>query len=60
MLTGWVAVARRALDELKQRPLLVGAFAAGLFLLKPKRFLELASSGWWLWRMYVRVKRGLA
>jgi hypothetical protein len=60
VVTGWVAVARRGLDELKKRPLLVGAFAAGLFLVKPKRFLSLASSAWWLWRTYARLKREFA
>ena len=59
-LTGWVATARKVIDELKRRPLLVGALAAGLFLVKPKRFVSLASTAWWLWRMYARIKRGMA
>jgi hypothetical protein len=55
----WIARAQVIAREITQRPLLMGAIALAVFAARPKRLIEIAASGWWVWRVYSRVRQVL-
>jgi len=55
----WIARAQLVGREILQRPLLMGAIALAVFAARPKRLIEIAASGWWVWRVYSRVRQVL-
>lgn len=59
VLSRWIARAQGVAREISQRPLLMGAVALAVFAARPKRLIEIASTGWWVWRIYTRLRRGV-
>ena len=55
----WIRRGQVIAREITQRPLLMGAIALAVFAARPKRLIEIAASGWWVWRLYSRLRRGL-
>lgn len=55
----WIARGQLVAREIGQRPLLMGAIALAVFAARPKRLIEIAASGWWVWRLYLKVRRGI-
>ena len=55
----WIQRAQVVGREITRRPLLMGAIALAVFAARPKRLIEIAASGWWVWRVYSRVRRVL-
>jgi hypothetical protein len=48
----WLEAGIAAGAELRRHPAWIGAGAALLFVLRPKRVLKWLASGWSLWRVY--------
>ncbi len=53
----WIGRGRAALDELRRRPLLLGAAALLALVWRPRRILKLLASGWSVWQVYRRMLR---
>lgn len=53
----WVDMLKRVAGEVRNHPLGVLAVLAVLAVLRPRGALRLVGSGWWLWRLYQRVRR---
>lgn len=58
VVSRWIGRGQLVAREIAQRPLLIGAIALALFAARPKRLIEMASTGWWVWRIYSRLRRG--
>jgi hypothetical protein len=54
----WIDRGRIVAQEIAHRPLLMGSIALAVFAARPKRLIEIAASGWWVWRLYSRIRRG--
>ena len=52
----WIGHAQNVGREISQRPLLMGAIALAVFAARPRRLIEMAASGWWVWRLYSRLR----
>jgi hypothetical protein len=58
VVSRWIERAQVAAREISRRPLLMGAIALAVFAARPKRLMQMASTGWWVWRAYSRFRRG--
>ena len=56
VVSRWLVQAQAVGREITQRPLLMGAIALAVFAARPRRLIEMAASGWWVWRLYSRVR----
>ena len=59
VVSRWIDRGQVVVREISQRPLLMGALALAVFAARPKRLIEMASTGWWVWRIYSRLRRGV-
>ena len=59
VLSRWLERGQLIGREIMQRPLLMGTIALAVFAARPKRLIEIAASGWWVWRLYSRIRRGI-
>jgi hypothetical protein len=53
----WVDALKRIGNEVRSHPLGVLAVLAVLAVLRPRGALKLIGGGWWLWRLYQRLRR---
>jgi len=53
----WIDVARKGVQEARQRPLLVALVVAVVVAIRPRNAVNLAISGLSLWRLYHRARR---
>ena len=56
VVSRWIGRAQGVAREISQRPLLMGAIALAVFAARPRWLIEMAASGWWVWRLYSRVR----
>ncbi|MGQ0653118.1 MAG: hypothetical protein ACT4P4_12775 [Betaproteobacteria bacterium] len=59
VVSRWIERAQVIAREITERPLLMGAIALAVFAARPKRLIEIAAGGWWVWRVYSRVRQVL-
>lgn len=53
----WLERGRKALEEVRRRPLLLAAAALLVVAWRPRRALRLLAGGWSAWRLYRRARR---
>ena len=53
----WIDMLKRVGNEARSHPLGVLGVLAILVVLRPRGALKLAGTGWWLWRLYQRLRR---
>jgi len=53
----WIDMLKRVGNEARTHPLGILAVLAVLAVLRPRGALKLVGSGWWLWRLYQRLRR---